>query len=60
MNKGRIQQVIDSMDPLQAAAEMADAAKKLFSILGEDALGDFLTNLIGNGGQDKLSGLVYL
>ena len=60
MNKGKIQQVIDSMDPLQAAAEMADAAKKLFSILGEDALRDFLTNLIGNGGQDKLSGLVYL
>jgi len=60
MNKGRIQKIIESMDPLEAAEEMADAAKKLFSLLGEDALRDFLTNLIGDGGQDKITGLVHL
>ncbi len=48
------------MDPLEAAMEMADAAKKLFSVLGEDALRDFLTKLIGNEGQDKITGLVHL
>jgi hypothetical protein len=60
MDKGKIQQLIESMDPLEAAVEMADAAKKLFSLLGEEALRNFLTNLIGDGGQDKLTGLVHL
>ncbi len=60
MSETRIQQVIESMEPLEAAAELAVAAKKLFSLLGEEALRDFLTNLIGDGGQDKLTGLVHL
>ncbi len=60
MNEGRIQQVIQSMDPHEAANEMAHAAKKLFSLLGEEALRDFLTNLIGEGEQDKIAGLVHL
>jgi hypothetical protein len=60
MDKGRIQELIESMDPLEAAEAMADAAKKLFSLLGEEALRDFLTNLIGDGGQDKITGLVHL
>jgi hypothetical protein len=60
MDKGRMQQLVESMDPLDAAVEMADAAKKLFSLLGEEALRDFLTNLIGDGGQDKITGVVHL
>ncbi len=60
MGKGRIQQVIDSMDPVVAGKEMAVAAKKLFSILGEEALRDFLKNLLEDGGQDKIAGLVQL
>ncbi len=60
MSKGKIQELVESMDPIDAAKEMADAAKKLFSVLGEEALRDFLTKLIGNGGQDKITGLVHL
>ena len=60
MSKGKIQELVESMDPLEAAMEMADAAKKLFSVLGEEALRNFLTDLIGNGGQDKVTGLVHL
>jgi len=48
------------MDPLEAAQQMAVAAKKLFSLLGEEALREFLTKVIGNGGQDKVAGLVHL
>jgi hypothetical protein len=48
------------MDPVQAATEMAEAAKQLFSVLGEEALRDFLTRLIGDEGQDKITGLVHL
>jgi len=60
MDKGKIQQLIDSMDPLEAAQEMADAAKKLFSLLGEEALRDFLSRLSGNESQDRVAGLVHL
>jgi hypothetical protein len=60
MSKGKILELVESMDPLEASEEMAHAAKKLFSVLGEEALRDFLTNLIGDGGQDKITGLVHL
>ena len=60
MGNGRIQELVESMDPVDAAKEMADVAKKLFSFLGQDALRDFLTTLIGNEGQDKITGLVHL
>ena len=60
MSKGKIQELVESMDPIEAAKEMANAAKKLFSLLGEEALRDFLAELIGNGGQDKITGLVHL
>jgi hypothetical protein len=60
MNKGRIEKLVDSMDPLEAAQEMAVAAKKLFSLLGEEALRDFLARLSENEGRDKVAGLVHL
>ena len=60
MNMGRIQRVVESMDPLEAAMEMAEVAKKLFSLLGEEALRDFLVKLIGDEDQDKIAGLVHL
>ena len=34
MSKGKIQELVESMDPLEAAAEMADAAKQLFLSFG--------------------------
>ncbi|AFM24776.1 hypothetical protein Desti_2075 [Desulfomonile tiedjei DSM 6799] len=60
MSKGKIQELVETMDPHEAATELADAAKGLFSLLGEEALRDFLTKLIGDGGQDKITGLVHL
>jgi len=60
MSKAKIQQVIESMDPPEAARELAVAAKKLFSHLGEEALRDFLAELIGGEAKDKVIGLVHL
>jgi hypothetical protein len=60
MSNGRIRELVESMDPLDAASEMADAARRLFSVLGEEALRDFLSNLIGDESRDKISGLVHL
>ena len=58
MSKGKIQELVESMDPLEAAAEIADAAKQLFSFLGDEALRDFLAGLVGDENQDKIAGLV--
>jgi len=60
MNMNRFQELVESMDPLKAAKEMADAAKHLFSVLGEEALRDFLIRLSGDEGRDKVAGLVHL
>jgi hypothetical protein len=60
MSNITIQEVVDSMDPLEAAQQMADASKKLFSLLGPDAFRDFLDRIIGDKGQDKVLGLVHL
>ncbi len=60
MTENRIQQVIESMDPHEAAMEMADAAKKLFPLLGPEALRDFLNRLVGEEENDRLAGLVHL
>lgn len=60
MSKSRVQQLIDAMDPLEAAEEMTEAAKRLFSLLGEEALRDFLSKLIGEENHDGISGLVHL
>ncbi len=60
MSKGRILQLVESMDPSEAALEMAEAAKKHNSLLGEKALRDFLARLSENEGRDKVAGLVHL
>ncbi|MBI4965259.1 MAG: hypothetical protein HY913_18430 [Desulfomonile tiedjei] len=60
MSKSTIQQLVESMDPRDAAQEIADAAKKLFPLLGEEALRDFLGKLIEDKGRDKVAGLVHL
>ncbi len=60
MSKGKIRELVELMDPLEAAVEMADAAKQLFSLLGEEALRDFLSRLAGDEHRDKIAGLVHL
>ena len=59
MSTGKIQRVVESMDPNAAAHELAGVAKQLLSMLGEEALRDFLTNLLGSEGEGKKSGLVH-
>ncbi len=55
-----LQRIIDGMDPKKAIAEMAKALRKLFPLLGEDERTDFVMDLIGESGGDKLSSMVHL
>jgi len=55
-----IQRIIDSIDPQKALTEISKALKVLFSALGEEARSQFLWDLMGESGGDKVSSLVHL
>lgn len=56
----QIRQLIDSMDPQEAAAEISQAMKKLFPLLTEEVRLEFIMNLTGSSDKDKIGGLVHL
>jgi len=60
MSLNKIQQVVDTMDPEEALKAIAGALKNLFSLLGEEAWVNFVIDLAGEPGTDKLSSMVHL
>jgi hypothetical protein len=48
------------MDPEEALAALAAAAKKLLPLLGEEARFSFMVHLVGAAGGDKVGSLVHL
>jgi hypothetical protein len=59
MSKAEIKRIVDSMDPGEAAKEIADVVKELLSILSEESRQEFLVDLIGDERADEESGLVH-
>lgn len=57
---GDILKIVDHMDPEEALTEIGDALNKLFSVMDGDASTRFLMNLLGDSGEDKISGMVHL
>jgi hypothetical protein len=55
-----IQRIIDRIDPQKALTEISKVLKVLFSTLGEEARSQFLWDLMGESGGDKVSSLVHL
>ena len=60
MHMQDIQKIVGGMDPEEALAEMSKVLKVLFSTLGEEARSQFLWDLMGESGGDKVSSLVHL
>jgi hypothetical protein len=52
--------MLDAMDPEEALAALAAAAKKLLPLLGEEARLAFMVHLVGAAGGDKVGSLVHL
>lgn len=52
--------IVSGMDPEAALEEMAKVLKVLFESLGEEARSQFLWDLMGESGGDKVSSLVHL
>ena len=59
MSKDEIQRMMDSMDPLEAAALLADSARKLFPVLDDEERQSFLLNLVEGADQGSDVGLVH-
>jgi hypothetical protein len=60
VNASKIAEIAESMEPEKAAAELARVIKKLFPLLGEEARLNFVMNLVGESGEDKLASMVHL
>ena len=60
MKNKSLQQIIDQLEPEAALKEMAVIIKKLFPLLEEQTRLDFVVNLMGDAGSDKVSSLVHL
>jgi hypothetical protein len=60
MSANKIQKILDAMDPEEALAALALAAKKLFPLLGEESRRQFLLNLGEDSGEDKVVSMVHL
>lgn len=60
MSLRKLQQVIDGMDPPAALAALTTVVQKVLSNLGEEARLQFVVNLVGDAGADKVGSLVHL
>ena len=60
MSINKIQKVVDTMDPEEALKAVAGAVKNLLSLLGEEAWANFVIDLVGEPGSDKLASMVHL
>ena len=56
----KIKQLVDSMNPDEAAAEIAVIMKNLFPLLSEEARLKFIAGLAGDSRGDKLTSMVHL
>ena len=60
MTVDKIQELVKSMEPEEAASAIALALKDLFPLLDEDARLRFVVELIGDSGDDEVASLVHL
>jgi hypothetical protein len=55
-----IARILNTMDPEDAATQTAAALKQLLPLLGEEGRNQFIMNLLGESGQDKIASMVHL
>jgi len=60
MSVEKIQELVNSMAPQEAASVLAFVIKELFSLLDEEARIKFVMDLLGDSGDDKVSSMVHL
>jgi hypothetical protein len=56
----RIQEILGGMEPEKALEEIGAALKKLFPLVTDADRMNFVVNLVGSAGDDKVSSMVHL
>ena len=57
---GNVKKLVETMDPEEAMAEIAEAVKALFAHVSEKVRTDFIYALIGDADDESVPGLVHL
>jgi hypothetical protein len=57
---GGIQELLQSMTPAAAMAEIAASLKTIFPLVADEDRLNFVVNLLGGPGDDKVSSMVHL
>ena len=60
MSTEKIQELVNTMEPQEAASALALVINDLFPLLDEDAQVRFVMDLIGDSSDDKITSLVHL
>jgi hypothetical protein len=55
-----IEQLLEQMEPAEALAKLTPAIKNILAHLDEEARVRLVTELIGDGGEDKIASMVNL
>jgi hypothetical protein len=58
--KASIQEILEGMNLDQALSEIAEVLKKILPLVTEEDRMDFIVNLIGGAGDDKVASMVHL
>jgi hypothetical protein len=58
--KASIQEILEGMNLDQALSEIAEVLKKILPLVTEENRMDFIVNLIGGAGDDKVASMVHL
>jgi len=60
MSVNKIKELVNNMEPQEAASVLAFAIKNLFPLLDENTRIRFVMDLIGDSGDEKVSSMVHL
>ena len=60
MTTEKLKQIIEQMEPGEAISSLALVLKDLFPLIDEDDRVQFIVNLVGSAGDDKVVGMVHL
>jgi hypothetical protein len=60
MSSERIQEMIDRLEPEEAASALSRALRDLFPLLTEETRSNVISNLVGASSDEKVTSLVHL
>jgi hypothetical protein len=60
MSEQDILQILETMSPKEAASTLGGVLKKVFRYLDDEARLNFIMDVVGEAGEDKVSSMVHL